>query len=77
MRPALLLLLSVLAGCPKRDLPQWKVSQMHRRASALAPCGSFHKGQRLGDGFQVRSIRNGYIFVRTREGNVLSIPCSE
>lgn len=77
MRIALLFSLSLLLGCPKRDLPEWKVDQMHRRASTLAPCGSFHKGQRLGDGLQVRSIRSGYVFVRTRNGDVLPIPCRD
>ena len=66
----------MLVGCvPKRDLPDWKVKQMHRRADTLAPCGSFSKGQSLGDGIRVKSIRTGHVYVRMGNGETLAIPC--
>ena len=71
---AVVLLLAV--GCvPKRDLPKWKVSQMQRRADHLAPCGSFSRGQKLGRGIRVLSVRRGHVYVKMADGGTFAIPC--
>jgi hypothetical protein len=76
MRHLLILSLMCTVGCiPKRDLPDWRVAQMQNRANNLAPCGSFSRGQRLGRGITVLSVRAGHVYVKMADGGTFAIPC--